>query len=109
MTIQVKSCTLSDVHTLQAISYETFDETFRATNVNENVDAYLEKAFTLEKLESELANTDSFFFFAYVNVELAGYLKVNINAARRRIKIQYRSCRRPLVYQGVFIVSMSIM
>ncbi|PWK16582.1 GNAT family N-acetyltransferase [Tumebacillus permanentifrigoris] len=82
MTIQLKTCTLSDVHTLQAISTETFDETFRATNVPENVDAYLEKAFTLEKLEKELANTDSFFYFAYVNEELAGYLKVNINAAQ---------------------------
>jgi diamine N-acetyltransferase len=82
MTIQLKSCTLSDVHTLQAISYETFDETFRATNVPENVDAYIEKAFALEKLEKELANTDSFFFFAYVNEELAGYIKVNINGAQ---------------------------
>jgi diamine N-acetyltransferase len=82
MTIQLKACTLSDVHTLQAISYDTFDETFRATNASENLDAYMEKAFTLEKLEEELANTDSFFFFAYVNEELAGYLKVNINAAQ---------------------------
>lgn len=82
MTIQLKPCTLSDVHTLQAISMETFDETFRATNKPENLDAYLEKAFTLEKLEKELANPDSFFYFAYTGEELAGYLKVNINAAQ---------------------------
>lgn len=82
MTIQLKSCSLSDVRTLQAISCETFDETFRATNVPENMDAYMKKAFALEKLEKELSNPDSFFFFAYVNEELAGYLKVNINAAQ---------------------------
>ncbi|KEO81195.1 GNAT family N-acetyltransferase [Tumebacillus flagellatus] len=82
MTIQLKSCTVADVHALQTISMETFDETFRATNDPESLDAYLEKAFTLEKLEKELANPDSFFYFAYVNEELAGYLKVNINGAQ---------------------------
>lgn len=82
MTIQLKLCTLSDVHTLQAVSYETFDDTFRAMNTPENMDAYMKKAYALEKLEKELANEDSYFFFVCVNQEVAGYLKVNLDGAQ---------------------------
>ena len=82
MTIQVKPCTIADVQTLQAISRETFDDTFRAMNSPESMDAYLETAYALDKLEKELSNADSFFYFVYLNEELAGYLKLNIGEAQ---------------------------
>ncbi|MGG1721896.1 GNAT family N-acetyltransferase, partial [Bacillus wiedmannii] len=47
----IKKCTLEDLHKLQEISYETFDETFKHQNSPENMNAYLEKAFNLKQLE----------------------------------------------------------
>ncbi|UYZ24079.1 GNAT family N-acetyltransferase [Mesobacillus jeotgali] len=82
MTINLKSCTLEDLQTLQEISRETFDETFRAQNSPENMSAYLEKAFNLKQLESELSHPSSQFFFVYYLDEVAGYLKVNTNDAQ---------------------------
>lgn len=82
MFIEIKKCTPEDLHTLREISFETFDETFKEQNSPENMNAYLEKAFTLEKLEKELSNPTSHFFFIYYQNELAGYLKVNINDAQ---------------------------
>lgn len=82
MTIKITKCTLDDLHKLQGISYETFNETFKEQNTLENMKAYLEKAFNLKKLEDELSNPSSEFFFVYFNNELAGYLKVNINDAQ---------------------------
>jgi diamine N-acetyltransferase len=82
MTINIKKCTLEDLHILQEISYETFNETFKHQNSPENMNAYLEKAFNLNQLEKELSNSSSEFFFIYFNSEVAGYLKINTNNAQ---------------------------
>jgi diamine N-acetyltransferase len=82
MTIKIERCTLEDLHQLQEVSYETFNETFKNQNTPENMDAYLEKAFNLKQLEEELSNPSSQFFFVYFKNDLAGYLKVNINDAQ---------------------------
>ncbi|MHC2832060.1 GNAT family N-acetyltransferase [Bacillus sp. F9_6S_D1_P_5] len=82
MTINIKKCTLEDLHKLQEISYETFDETFKHQNSPENMNVYLEKAFNLKQLEKELANLSSHFYLIYFNNEVAGYVKVNMNDAQ---------------------------
>ncbi|MBJ8078730.1 GNAT family N-acetyltransferase [Bacillus cereus group sp. N12] len=82
MTINIKKGTLEDLYTLQEISYETFNETFKDQNSSQNMSAYLEKAFNLKQLEKELSNVASQFFFVYFNNEVAGYLKVNTNDAQ---------------------------
>ncbi|SHF42980.1 Ribosomal protein S18 acetylase RimI [Seinonella peptonophila] len=82
MKTTFKKCTLEDVKILQDISYETFKETFQHLNTSENMEAYLQKAFNLKQLEKELLNVSSAFFFIYVNEELAGYLKVNVDIAQ---------------------------
>lgn len=82
MAINIKKGTLEDLYTLQEISYETFNETFKDQNSSQNMSAYLEKAFNLKQLEKELSNVASQFFFVYFNNEVAGYLKVNTNDAQ---------------------------
>ena len=82
MTINIKKCTLENSRELQEISYETFNETFKDQNSPENMNTYLERAFDLKKLEEELSNISSQFFFVYFNNEVAGYLKININDAQ---------------------------
>jgi diamine N-acetyltransferase len=82
MTTTIKKCTLSDLHTLQEISYETFNDTFKDQNSPENMVAYLERAFNLQQLEKELSNSSSQFFFVYFQNEVAGYLKVNTDNAQ---------------------------
>lgn len=82
MTVNIKQCVLEDIHMLQEISYETFNETFGHQNSLENMKAYLEKAFNLQQLEKELSNRSSQFFFIYFHHEVAGYLKVNTGDAQ---------------------------
>ncbi|MGG0717938.1 N-acetyltransferase [Robertmurraya massiliosenegalensis] len=82
MTTNIKKCTLEDLHIIQEISYETFNETFKHQNSPENMNAYLERAFNLKQLEKELTNIFSQFFFVYFNNEVAGYLKVNTGEAQ---------------------------
>ncbi|MER2059129.1 MAG: N-acetyltransferase [Niallia sp.] len=82
MTITIKKCTLADLHKLQEISIETFNETFKHENSTENMKFYLENAFTLNQLEMEISNISSQFYFVFFNNQHAGYLKVNINEAQ---------------------------
>ena len=73
---------MDDLQTLQEVSIETFNETFKDQNSPENMKAYLERAFSLEQLERELSNRYSQFLFVYFDNEVAGYLKVNRNDAQ---------------------------
>ncbi|RUT29621.1 GNAT family N-acetyltransferase [Paenibacillus zeisoli] len=82
MTINIHKCTLEDLNTLQEISYETFNETFKHQNSPENMKAYMEKAFNLNQIKKELSHISSQFYFAYFHNEVAGYLKVNFNGAQ---------------------------
>jgi len=80
--ITVHACTMEDIDALRQISIETFTETFEADNDPDHFAAYLERAFNSAQLERELANPDSQFFFACIEGEVAGYLKVNTRTAQ---------------------------
>ena len=82
MTITLAKCQQNDVKQLQAISIETFNDTFKDQNSPDNIEAYLARAFTEEQLKKELANQSSAFYFIAVNEEVAGYLKVNVDEAQ---------------------------
>ncbi|PGS55935.1 GNAT family N-acetyltransferase [Bacillus sp. AFS041924] len=82
MSINIKKCKLEDIHLLQQISIETFNETFKDQNSAENMNSYLERAFNLKQLEEELDNLSSQFFIIYLNDTVVGYLKVNTDDAQ---------------------------
>lgn len=82
MTTMIKKCTLDDLQELQAVSVETFTETFKDQNSPEHLQAYLEHAYQLDKLKQELAVPYSYFFFIYSDQQVAGYLKLNTDGAQ---------------------------
>ena len=82
MTPKIIKCTNEDLHKLQQISRETFYETFKDDNSAENMNAFLEAAYNLPKLEKELDDSSSQFFFVTVREEVAGYLKINMEDAQ---------------------------
>lgn len=82
MTTKLTECTLDDLHELQTISIVTFTETFKDQNSPEHLKAYLDEAYDLDKLKKELKNLSSRFYFIYVDQQVAGYLKLNTDAAQ---------------------------
>ncbi|WP_339284061.1 GNAT family N-acetyltransferase [Oceanobacillus sp. FSL K6-3682] len=82
MVIKIEACNQNDLQMLQEISIETFMETFQEQNTPENMQAYLESAYTLGRLRKEMMKENSFFFFIYYNNQLAGYMKVNTDDAQ---------------------------
>lgn len=77
MAFQLRRCTVADLNTLRDLSIEIFCETFAPLNTPENMDAYVQSAYTLPKLRREMEDPKQEFYFAYADGILAGYLKVN--------------------------------
>ena len=84
--IVIKSVQLDEVELLKNVARTAFAQTFTDHNQPENVEKYLDESFTIEKLSEELNNKNSQFFFALVDNEPVGYLKVNIGAAQTELK-----------------------
>ncbi|NCD71805.1 GNAT family N-acetyltransferase [Mucilaginibacter agri] len=82
MSINIKQIGLSDVQILLNVSRDMFFTAFAHLNTPDDMAAYASKSFTIETLSEELANPDSYFYFAYLNDEIAGYLKLNYNKAQ---------------------------
>lgn len=82
MTITIESCTIQQLDQLISVSEETFEATFRAENTAENMANYLATAFTIDKMTKELNNPFSQFYFAKIEGEIAGYLKLNHEEAQ---------------------------
>jgi ribosomal protein S18 acetylase RimI-like enzyme len=84
--IVIKSVQLDEVELLKNVARTAFAQTFSDHNQPENVEKYLDESFTIEKLTEELNNKNSQFFFALVNHEPVGYLKVNVEDAQTELK-----------------------
>lgn len=78
MTITIRKCTLADIPALQAISRETFADTFGSENSPEDLANYLDESYSQAQLKQELQDPNSEFYFAYDDDQLAAYLKVNV-------------------------------
>ena len=77
MNITIKKCTADNLEELILLSKETFYQTFAAQNTAEDMETYLETAFSKDKLYRELCAPNTSFFFLYADESLAGYLKLN--------------------------------
>ncbi|TKI62839.1 hypothetical protein FC756_18915 [Lysinibacillus mangiferihumi] len=110
MTIQFKKCKLEDLHVLRDISIETFQDTYSKQNKPENMLAYLDRAFTPQQLERELANGGSQFYFIYFDEDAAGYLKVNTNDAQsEKMGKEYLGIERIYIKNTVMMQTMEIL
>jgi len=82
----IRAISISDLAQLQKIGKTTFAETFTEHNTKEDLDKYLEESFSNEKLSSELNNPHSSFYFAEIENNVVGYLKINFGASQTELK-----------------------
>lgn len=84
--ITIRKLTIHDIGQLQKISRQTFYETFSASNTEQDMNKYLEEGFALEKLTAELNDPNSAFYFAELDGNLIGYIKLNQGRAQTELK-----------------------
>lgn len=85
-TIEIKRATLNDIDQLQKIGRQTFFETFSAGNTEENMVKYLDEAFSVKKLTAEISNSNTEFYFAILDDNVIGYLKLNFGQAQTELQ-----------------------
>ncbi len=84
--IRIRKITVEDLFQLQEIGRKTFVETFSSSNTEENMALYLKEGFATEKLTAELQNPESEFYFATLNENVIGYLKINFGPAQTELQ-----------------------
>ena len=84
--ITIIKVTTNDVASLQCIGKQTFYETFATGNTEEDMQMYLNESFNTDKLIIELQEQNSEFYFALLNNEPIGYLKLNFGEAQTELK-----------------------
>ena len=77
---------LQNIEKLQKIGRQTFFVSFSESNSEENMQKYLDEGFSTEKLTTELNDTNSEFYFAFLDEEVIGYLKLNFGESQTELK-----------------------
>ena len=84
--IEIIRITKIDIDQLQKIGRETFYETFSESNTEENMRNYLETGFSIDKITTELNDENAEFYFAKIENNVIGYLKLNFGASQTELK-----------------------
>lgn len=84
--IEIKKVSIEAIEQLQQIGKQTFFETFSENNTEENMKTYLEDSFSIEKLTSELMDKNAEFYFASIDNNVIGYLKLNFGESQTELK-----------------------
>lgn len=85
-TIEIIPATIQDIDQLQKIGKQTFFETFSADNSEENMKKYLEEMFSVEKMSAEINDQFSEFYFAKIDNNVIGYLKINVGQSQTALQ-----------------------
>lgn len=84
--MNIRKVTLNDIDQLQKIGKQTFYETFSAENTEENMINYLNEGFSIEKLTTELSDKNAEFYFATLDNNVVGYLKLNFGQSQTELQ-----------------------
>ena len=76
----------SDVEALRNLALKTIYEAFEHRNNPEDFEAYTSVAFSRQQLLSEINHPNSVFYFAIVDNEPVGYIKLNFRDAQAEFK-----------------------
>lgn len=84
--IETHKVTLNDVEQLQKIARQTFFEAFSAGNTEENMTKYLQENLSIKNLSIELEDKNSEQYFAMLEGNVIGYLKLNFGQSQTELK-----------------------
>ena len=84
--IEIKKVTINDIDILQKISRQTFSETFSSKNTEEDMNIYLDEGLSNDRLTMELNDNNAEFYFAKLDNNVIGYLKINFGQSQTELQ-----------------------
>jgi ribosomal protein S18 acetylase RimI-like enzyme len=88
MALQIREVTLQDIPILQHIATQTFIDTYAIYNSEENMHNYIKDHFSEAQLTLDINNSLVDFYFASIDEDIIGYIKINIGTAQTELKDQ---------------------
>jgi ribosomal protein S18 acetylase RimI-like enzyme len=85
-SLTIRPCTLNDVDTIVSLGVQTFRETFDAVNTPENMNLYIDRTFSREKIRSEFDETGAVFFIVEEQQKPVGFAKVRASKKEPGLK-----------------------
>ena len=76
MNLSIRQATKDDAVLIADISRQTFYDTFAADNTDEDMNKFLAEQFTRGKLILEVGFHENLFLLAYIDDDVAGYVKL---------------------------------
>lgn len=77
--LTLRITTPTDLGALQRIAIDTQVDTFGAHNTEANMKAFLDEAYSLDKLRQELDEPGSHNYLAFVDTRLAGFMRLRLS------------------------------
>lgn len=74
--INIKRATTADANLISHLSIITFEDTFRGTCTDEDLQSFAEYAFSPVAVLNELKDEDDLYFIAWYNTVAAGYMRL---------------------------------
>jgi ribosomal protein S18 acetylase RimI-like enzyme len=86
--LQIRIATLADIDNLTALAERTFRDTFAADNSSDDLEYYVNNAFSPDRIGSELLDDANAFLLAFVGgaEHPAGYAKLRTGTAEPSVK-----------------------
>lgn len=76
--MRLEKIKLSEINTLQKLAIDTYEASFGHKNKPGITEQYYEYAFAKAQLSQQLSNSQSFWYFVYIEEQIIGYIKYNI-------------------------------
>jgi diamine N-acetyltransferase len=84
--IEIRRIKSNEVNQLRSIALKTFLDSFASMNTEENMKEYVDEHLSIDHLTKELNHPDSEFYFALIDEQIIGYLKLNFKQAQSDLK-----------------------
>ena len=82
MNLQIRRASTEDAETLARIGWQSFDEAFtdHPKNHPDDMRVYMNEAFSVETIKSDLTDAKTVYLIAEIGGEAAGYAKIKLDA-----------------------------
>lgn len=79
MQIEIRRATNKDTKLISELGAKTFEQAFKGTCTDKDLEGVLQEFYSLEQVAKELSNPGDYFFVLYQNDVASGYARINLS------------------------------
>ena len=98
MPIKIERATLEDTKLISELGAKTFDQAFRGTCTDADLEGVLQEYYNEEQVAKELSDAQDHFFVLYKNGEAVGYARINLARPPERYFADKKSIELTRIY-----------